>query len=92
MLDEMITGRFRPKFRELAEERDAQQMHISRMSGIPYQTVRSYYNDGQNLRGVRLNTLYAYLRGVGMSDEEILDMRLGDLFDIVEEPVGNGAE
>lgn len=85
----MVTGRFRPKFRELADARSIQQMTISRVSGIPYQTVQSYYNGGQELRGVRLNTLYAFLRGVGYSDEEILDLRLGDLFDIVEE---NGAE
>jgi len=84
MIDEMVTGRFRPKFRELAEDRDVPQMTISRVSGIPYQTVQSYYKYGKELQGVRLNTFYAFLRGVGLSDIEILDMRLGELFDIVE--------
>lgn len=89
ILDEMVTGRFRPKFRQLAEARSVPQMTISRVSGIPYQTVQSYYNGGHELRGVRLSTLYAFLRGLGYSDDEILNLRLGTLFDIVED---NGAE
>lgn len=84
MIDEMITGKLRPRFREIAEARDMPKMTISRVSGIPYQTVQSYYNSGQELSAVRLTTLYAYLRGVGYSNSEILDLRLGDLFDIVE--------
>lgn len=85
LLENMITGRFRPKFRELAERRSQTKADISRMSGIPYQTVQSYYNSGEDLKGVRLNTLYAYLRGAGFTDEEILGLTLGELFDIVDE-------
>lgn len=84
LLNEMVTGRFRPKFRQLADERGVKQLHISKVSGVPYQTVQSYYNSGDDLKGVRLSTLYAFLRGVGYSDEELLDLRLGDLFDIVD--------
>jgi len=85
LLENMITGRFRPKFRELAERHSQTKADISRMSGVPYQTVQSYYNSGEELKGVRLNTLYAYLRGAGYSDEDILALTLGELFDIVDE-------
>lgn len=85
LMEPMITGRFRPKFKALAERRAQTKADISRMSGIPYQTVQSYYNSGADLRGVRLNTLYAYLRGIGMADNEILAMPLGELFDIVDD-------
>ncbi len=70
---------------EVAERRSQTKAAISRMSGIPYQTVQSYFNSGADLRGVRLNTLYAYLRGIGLDDEEILAMPLGELFDIVDD-------
>lgn len=86
MLNEPATiSRFRPKFRVLADDRGQTQAHISRVSGIPYQTVQNYYNGGTGLKGVRFNTLYAYLRGIGMSDDEILSMPLGELFEIVRE-------
>jgi hypothetical protein len=85
LMIDVTTTRLRPKFRQLADERYRTQMIISRISGIPYQTVHTYYNAGHNLRGVRLNVLYGYLRGIGMSDEEILASRLGDLFDIVDD-------
>lgn len=86
MLNELITtSRFRPRFRALADDRGQTQARISRVSGIPYQTVQNYYNGGDGLKGVRFETLYAYLRGIGMSDDEILSMPLGELFEIVRE-------
>ena len=83
MLQGMKTNRLRPRFRQLADKRGVKKMHISQLSGVPYQTVQNYYNSGEDLKGLRLSTLYAFLRGVGFTDKEILDLRLGDLFDIV---------
>lgn len=84
-MERVIKGSFRPKFRHLADARGAKQLHISQASGVPYQTVQSYYNGGERLKGVRLRTLYAFLRGAGYSDEEVLALHLGDLFDIVDD-------
>ena len=84
MTDEITTNYLRPRFREVAEKRGKNKATISRVSGVPYQTVLNYYNAGDDLKGLRLNTFYAFLRGVGYSDAEILALPLGELFDIVE--------
>lgn len=82
---DMITGRLKPRFDDIAYDRRVRQATISRRSGVSYQTVQSYFNNGGHLTRVGLHTLYRYLRGVGLTDAEILEMRLGDLFDIVDD-------
>ncbi len=81
----MITGRLQPRFNDIAYDRRVRQATISRRSGVSYQTVQAYFNNGRQLRRVGLNTLYGYLRGCGLTDAEILDMKIGDLFDIVDD-------
>lgn len=78
----MTEGRLKPRFRVLADERNLSMSAISRRSGMTYQSVRTYYHNGSELLRLQLSTLHAYLRGLGMSDDEILAMPLGELFDI----------
>lgn len=81
----MITGRLQPRFDDIAYDRRVRQATISRRSGVSYQTVQSYFNNGDQLTRVGLHTLYRYLRGCGLTDAEILNMKIGDLFDIVDD-------
>lgn len=58
----------------------------ARMSGISYPTVHGWQNKApaDSPDKIQLSTLYAFLtEGLKMTDEEILNMRFGDVFAVV---------
>ena len=58
---------------------------VSKRSGISRTTIYKLLDEPEKV-GITLSTLYRFLRfGLGLSVEEILNMRIGDLFDIQEE-------
>ena len=66
---------------ELAR-RDISQVELARRLGVHYNTVNNWLKGGRN---PELGSVLGALRVIGMTDEQILDMRIRDLISIVDE-------
>jgi hypothetical protein len=84
----MPTGVFRLKgsmILEAGKRKGIENIHqVSMRSGVSYPTAYRYIEKPEKVEAVSLRALYGVLvDGIGMSPEEIANMRLGDLFELV---------
>lgn len=85
MMNDMATGKLRLKpgafdTRKLKVNRNK----LSQMGLVSYPTVLRYAKSDPDLKEFKGDVLYTMLSiGLGMSDEEIEQLKLGDLFEVV---------
>ena len=58
---------------------------LARRSGVMYATLHRYVKNSQKVKGIDLTTFGSMLSaGLGLDDDSIKDLKIGDLFEIVE--------
>lgn len=94
MTIQMASGCFRLKSRFFDESKLVINKHRLAQTGqVSYPTVHKYIyredlNGDYDIRAFSGEVLFAILhRGMGLTTEQMLDLRLGDVFEIVEEKV-----
>ena len=61
---------------------------VSRRSGISYPTTYRYFEKPEEVESISLRALYSFLTaGIGLTSDEIANMRLGDILEQVDQPV-----
>ncbi|CUS05367.2 protein of unknown function [Candidatus Promineifilum breve] len=83
----MARGTFRPKVRELLDRYDKTLYRAAKDGEINYSTVHRWLNDPGAIERVEGRTLFGFLLGLGLSLEEVNQMRLGDVFEFTPEGV-----
>lgn len=88
----MKSGVFRLRGRELYSqfgvEPDGAPVSIYRVSkdgDVNYSTIFRWINDAESVDSVKSDILFGYLSGLGLSIEDILTMKVSDLFEYVPE-------
>lgn len=87
-MNKVASGTFRLKGRtldDLAKSNEVKNAHQASMrSGVPYPTVKTYWEKPETLESVHLPSLAGLLIDAGgLSPEEALSKSLGELFDFV---------
>jgi hypothetical protein len=60
---------------------------LSLRSGVSYDTTLRFVNEPEKVKDIDTTVLASLLlKGLGMSEKEVLDLRLGDLFAFVDSP------
>lgn len=91
MANPMASGSFRLKSRFFDESKLVMSKHqLAQEQRLSYPTVHKYiYREDlgeYEIRNFSGDVLFAILRrGMGLSVEQMLDLRLGDVFEVVEE-------
>ena len=85
---DMANGTFRLKSRELLENSGKTLYRVSEDGDVAYSTLHRWIDDPENVKRIEGKVLFGFLLGLGMSINEINEMRLGDIFEYLpEEPV-----
>jgi len=91
--DKVASGTFRLNGRFFDEKNLAMNKHQLALSEqVSYPTIHKYISrddqeDAYDVRKFSGDVLYAILiKGMGYTAEQVRDLRLGDVFEIVEEP------
>lgn len=77
----MEETKLRFKARELLERHNVSMYRVAQAGGLSYGTVHRV-TTGENNSGMTLDTLRAYLVGLGFESAEVAEMRIGDVFDV----------
>ncbi|MCO5207770.1 MAG: hypothetical protein M9928_22415 [Anaerolineae bacterium] len=82
----MASGHVRLKGGEL-QKRLVNNMHQAALRGeVSYPTLHRYLNSPDEVNSISTKTLYAILvHGMGLTEDEVANMRFGDVFDVVAE-------
>ena len=79
--NEMANGTFRPKIRELLDRYDKTLYRAAKDGEINYSTVHRWLNDPDAIERIEGKTLFGFLRGLGLSLDEVNQLRLEDVFE-----------
>jgi len=82
--DVMARGTFRLKSRELLEKYNTNDSlyKIAKDGDVNYTTILRWRNEPEKVQAVKLDVLFSFLVGLGLSVEEIESLTLGDLFEV----------
>ena len=89
----MASGVFRlkgPNLLEIGKRKGVNSINqLSLRSGITYATAHRYIQNPGEVEAMSLRNLYGILvDGLGLSAEEVMNMRIGDVFDAVPDKEG----
>lgn len=79
--NEMASGTFRPKIRELLDRYDKTLYRAAKDGEVNYSTVHRWLNDPDAIERIEGKTLFGFLRGLGLSLDEVNQLRLEDVFE-----------
>lgn len=84
-VDTMARGTFRLKSRELLEKYNAGDSlyRVAQTGDLNYTTILRWRNEPESVQAVKLDVLYSFLVGLGLSAEDIKNMPMGDVFDVL---------
>ena len=80
----MADGNIRLKGRELLDRYDKTLYRVAKDGGVAYSTLHRWINSPEELRTISGDILYGFLTGLGLSKDEINDLRIEDIFDVEE--------
>lgn len=80
---EMARGTVRLKGRELIEKHGVTMYRVAKDGDLSYGTVHRIVTDESGNHGFSAETLYSFLVGLGLTEKQVADMRIGDVFDLV---------
>ena len=88
----LANGYFRLKGQELLDEHDTNLHRASQTGSFSYPTVHRYLNEPESVKAMSVRVLYGFLiDGLGISPEELHNMKFGDIFEAVpDNPKING--
>ncbi len=89
-MSNMANGTFRLKGRELLEKHNLSMYRLAKDGEVSYPTIHRYVTDPDSIKFISLEVLYGLLSGLGLSDDQVTDLRFGDVFDIA--PVESAAK
>lgn len=85
----MASGHVRLKGRELLEKYGTSIYRLAKDGDISYPTAHKYITSPEATQQIDSEVLYGILTSLGMSHEQVLDMRFGDIFDLVPKKEGS---
>lgn len=94
----MATGTFRLKGRQLyakgyADRRVKNIQEVATKSGMTYPTAFRWIDRPEEITGINLENLAGFLiDGLGLTPEEVINLRLGDVFDFVPHGIREATE
>jgi hypothetical protein len=82
---QMARGTFRLRSRELLEKYNAEDSlyRVAKTGDLNYTTILRWRNEPESVQAVKLDVLYSFLAGLGLSADEIRRLSIGDVFDIL---------
>ena len=83
--NKMAAGKFRPKVRELLDRYDKTLYQASKDGDVAYSTIHRWLNDSGNIERVEGKALYSFLMGLGLTLDEVNELRLGEVFEFTPE-------
>ena len=83
MLDTVASGRVRLKGRELLEEYGVTMYRVSKDGEVSYPTIHKYVTDPDAVQHFSVEVLFGFLMGLGLTEDEIAELRFGDVFEVV---------
>jgi hypothetical protein len=86
----MASGTVRLKGRELLEKYGVSMYRVAADGDLSYPTVHKYLSRPDDVQHMSLEVLYGLLRGLGLTNEQAAELKLGDIFEFVPENNGNG--
>ncbi len=85
LANEMATGSFRPKIRELLDRYEKTLYRAAKDGEISYSTVHRWLNEPDAIERIEGKILFGFLLGLGLSLDEVNELRLGDVFEFTPE-------
>lgn len=85
----MARGTFRLKSRELIEKYGGSDSlyRIAKDGDVNYTTILRWKNEPESVQAVKLDVLFSFLMGLGLTVEQIDSMPLGELFDVLPDDI-----
>ena len=83
MLVSVAKGTVRLKGRELLRRHGVNMHEVSLGGGLTYATVHKYVKKPEDVKRWDGEVLYSFLLNLGLTAEEIEDLRFGDVFELV---------
>ena len=74
-------GRFRLKARDLVELHGKTPYRVAKDGGVNYSTILRWTSKPEEVDGVNGRALYGFLMGLGLSLDEVNNLRFGDVFE-----------
>ena len=83
--EEMANGTFRPKVQELLKKYEKTLYQTAKDGAINYSTVHRWMKTPDKIDRVEGRVLFGFLQGLGLTLEEVNELRLGDVFEFTPE-------
>lgn len=77
----LADGRFRLKARDLVDRHGKTPYRVAKDGGVNYSTILRWTSKPEEVDGVNGRALYGFLMGLGLSLEQVNDLRFGDVFE-----------
>lgn len=81
-MNHMASGTFRLKGRALLKEHNVTMYRVAKDGKVNYPTIHRYITSPDSVKLISLEVLYGLLSGLGLSDEQVANLRLGDVLEI----------
>ena len=79
----MATGTFRPKVRELLDKYGKSLYQASKDGDVAYSTIHRWLGTSGKIERVEGKALYSFLMGLGLTLDEVNELRLGEVFEFI---------
>ncbi len=83
--EEMANGTFRPKVHELLKKYEKSLYQAAKDGAVSYSTVHRWMKTPDQIDRVEGRVLFGFLQGLGLTLEEVNDLRIGDVFEFTPE-------
>ncbi len=84
-VNDMKSGTFRLRGRALYDEHGQEKSvyQVVKDGNVNYTTILRWLKDAENIDSVKSDILFGYLVGLGLSEDDILSMSVGELFEFI---------
>lgn len=88
----MAAGKFRPKVHELLEKYNKSLYQASKDGDVAYSTIHRWLKSSGKIERIEGKALYSFLMGLGLSLDEVNELRLGEVFEFIPDSTGEQRE